>query len=736
MDRKEISARFHALVAPSLPNEWEFEEIVDRLAAVSDDFCDHMLHHVPAVWPISQSLCFRYLRKARELDRVLPPEYMEEWVRQLLFNYERGGLRDAEDFMGDVEANFLFRYNSESRVALTDLSATMTHYIRGVSGRMLGITEGAQVWTDTETIYVPPELNIFPDLEDNKRFYKFILTYQAVLTQQRVFERIVDGNTPASVSDMLDRLHGAHGADLPLRIFLFIEAAGYIRQALPGLWERTSMLLKSQFEPQAATAVNRCVNRWWDRIETDPNAGASVSTAISLDGFTRFQAACEGLENVSLSRPQKLLFGSFNLEKAGTVITLRREDERRRFVNMLARILPQQTIAGDPAEAPDSDESPGAAAAADSVGVISEALEQVVKDRERRVLQIDNAQVVVPDELVELSRRIMDDLGALPVGYVQAASGLACGGRPKNGVAGASDDTANAGAQNEYVYDEWDCRRNGYRRDWCTVIDEELAVVRSDFIARTLQKHNGLRKRLRMQFEMMRNTHRTVRRQRDGDDIDLDAVIDAMGDARAGVTVADRLFVRLQRDKRDIATIFLIDMSNSTTGWIGTFIKEALVLLCEAMEKIGDRYGIYGFSGMKRSRCKLYHIKTLDEVYDESVKERISAIGPKDYTRMAPAIRHLTSILEQVDSKTRLLITLSDGKPEDYDGYNGEYAIEDTRKALREAQGRGVKPFCVTIDKQSHAYLDHMFGVGNYIFINKIEHLPEKMAQIYRVLTR
>ncbi len=118
------------------------------------------------------------------------------------------------------------------------------------------------------------------------------------------------------------------------------------------------------------------------------------------------------------------------------------------------------------------------------------------------------------------------------------------------------------------------------------------------------------------------------------------------------------------------------------------------------------------------------------------MQDRISAIGPKDYTRMAPAIRHLTTLLEQSDAKSRLLISLSDGKPEDYDGYNGEYAIEDTKKALLEARGKGIIPFCITVDKKAHDYLDHMYGSGNYIFINQVDKLPARMAQIYRTLTR
>ena len=176
-------------------------------------------------------------------------------------------------------------------------------------------------------------------------------------------------------------------------------------------------------------------------------------------------------------------------------------------------------------------------------------------------------------------------------------------------------------------------------------------------------------------------------------------------------------------------------MSNSTEGWVGKAIKESLVLLGDVLEVVGDRFGIYGFSGMRRSRCELYRIKSLDEPYSELVQKRICAIIPKEYTRMATPVRHLTGLLSRTDARIRLLIVISDGKPEDYDDYKGEYAIEDTRQALIEARGKGVIPFCITVDREPHVYLPHMFGREHYIFVDSVEKLPRRMPEIYRLLT-
>jgi nitric oxide reductase NorD protein len=137
---------------------------------------------------------------------------------------------------------------------------------------------------------------------------------------------------------------------------------------------------------------------------------------------------------------------------------------------------------------------------------------------------------------------------------------------------------------------------------------------------------------------------------------------------------------------------------------------------------------------MRRLRCELFHVKHIDEHYDTAVQERICSIGPREYTRIGPAIRHATRVLESVEAKVRLLVVLSDGKPEDYDDYKGEYAVEDTRHALIESRVAGIHPFCITVDKHHHDYLGHMYG-DNYIFINDIKKLPTRMPEIYRVLT-
>jgi nitric oxide reductase NorD protein len=203
----------------------------------------------------------------------------------------------------------------------------------------------------------------------------------------------------------------------------------------------------------------------------------------------------------------------------------------------------------------------------------------------------------------------------------------------------------------------------------------------------------------------------------------------------SGMEMTNRLFTKLHKLERNIAVMFMVDMSGSTKGWINDAEREALVLLAESLESLGDRYAIYGFSGMTRKRCELYRVKRFDEPYNDMVKSRISGIRPQDYTRMGVTIRHLCKLLNEVDARTKLLVTLSDGKPDDYDGYRGSYGIEDTRQALIEAKRDGIHPFCITIDTEARDYLPHMYGAVNYTVIDQVGKLPLKVSDIYRRLT-
>jgi nitric oxide reductase NorD protein len=411
----------------------------------------------------------------------------------------------------------------------------------------------------------------------------------------------------------------------------------------------------------------------------------------------------------------------------------RREEARELFIEAFRALVAPPGEAGALAEAAALDEACHAGAVPESGGTAAARREVAGGDAVAPgFIRIGAQMVEIPEELRPLVEEIRDDLGGVPASYISGV--LARAGRAAGRFAGPAVPEGPQ-AESVHVYDEWDFRRAGYRKGWCALYALDLEPAAGDFVGRTVRAYRGPLLRIRRAFEFMRTGDRFARRQRDGDELDIDALVEARADVLAGLAAPEGLFVRLVRDTRDIAAVFLVDMSSSTEGWVNLAIREALVLLSEALEVLGDRYAIYGFSGMKRLRSELYRIKHLEEPYGRAVKGRIEAIAPRDYTRMGPPIRHLTRLLRETDAKARLLVILSDGKPEDYDEYKGDYAVEDTRHALLEAKMAGVHPFGITLDREARDYVGHLFGTVNYIVVDDVAKLPLRVTEVYRTLT-
>lgn len=758
MEFADQKKAFYAMVSPSYPNEWEVDEALEILAQALPWQRNALLAHVPAIWPVSNSLCFSYLSEGIRGISSFPPELLAEWVRQILSCYEEGGLRLARDFMADIDKNFLDPLRGRAGVTFTEMAGRMLPYIRGVSGLPLdlAIDGGGRIWTDTRTIFLPDRINLFPGIEANLLFYKYTITLQWGFIAAGTYRQIP---SPDLLSSLESRYGGAvqgSGLDAYWHLFpdpdlarLLFHLLEYERvlvmvaTELPGLFRLAQPLCLRILQGYSAPASGREL-KILDILKSVISVGEqggelkspwlAESWAMGGQSLLRLPEVFDeiyALPGDPASEALRTLAGQLDFQAAQAMIEQQRSEEKELFIRRLAAVI--EAVEGGPKnEDGNSSGLPGDADALLLVLPTAPPESSSETEEKPRTILVNNEEMVLPDDLGRLTDRIEADLGEVPSAYIQAAVGLAGKGRGGGDLVEHKEEVPEAGA---VLLDEWDYRRAGYRKNWCSLYEKELPQVTSNFVPMTLAKHRGLISRMKRQFEMLRTTHRFIRRRRHGDDLDFDAIVEALGDQRAGLAPSERLFVRLLRDERDIAAVFLVDMSNSTEGWIGSLIKESLVILGEVMEVAGDRYGMYGFSGMRRSRCELFHVKHLDEVYGDEVRRRIASIGPREYTRMGPPIRYLTSLLRATDARLHLLITLSDGKPEDYDGYSDEYAIEDTRKALIEARGGGVHPFCINIDQKASAYLKHMYGEGNYVFVNTIENLPLKMADFYRVLT-
>ncbi len=304
------------------------------------------------------------------------------------------------------------------------------------------------------------------------------------------------------------------------------------------------------------------------------------------------------------------------------------------------------------------------------------------------------------------------------------------------------DEEDGDGCFDTFTYDEWDATVSDYRSRWCTVRRRLLAGGDPAFVDETVERYRGEVLLIRRQFERLRPDRiRRFFRQEEGDELDLDALIEALADRQAGAPMSDKVFIRRDKKQRDVACLFLLDMSDSTDQVVEgdrrviDVEKEGLVLLSEAIRQLDDQYAIMGFSSKGRKLVDAYMIKDFEDDFDDSVSARIGAVAPLDYTRLGAAIRHGAECVAGRPAGARLLVLLSDGRPYDLGYGDMHYAMEDTKMALAEARRSGVNAFCITVDPKGPDYLEDLFGVNGYTVIQNVGHLPTKLPRIYRNLT-
>jgi len=286
---------------------------------------------------------------------------------------------------------------------------------------------------------------------------------------------------------------------------------------------------------------------------------------------------------------------------------------------------------------------------------------------------------------------------------------------------------------------EWDWKRQCLITDHCRIVP----MLAADALPQALPERLGrTARRLRNQFQALAPARVWRRAQPDGQEIDIDAYLRFAADRRAGsASGGDALYRDMRSGARDLACLLMADLSLSTDTWVNDHdrvidvIRDSLFLFAEALDATGDRFGIHGFSSRKRDPVRVHTLKSFDERYGAAVRGRIQAIKPGYYTRMGAAIRYGAAMLTSQPAGRRLLLLLTDGKPNDLDQYEGRYGVEDTRQAVLEARRQGLQPFCVTIDDKGNDYLPHLFGSAGYVVIRDPADLPKRLPLLYAQLT-
>ena len=293
-------------------------------------------------------------------------------------------------------------------------------------------------------------------------------------------------------------------------------------------------------------------------------------------------------------------------------------------------------------------------------------------------------------------------------------------------------------------YGEWDHMIQLERPAWVTVQERRPKLGDAAVINGVLLEQRRLIGRMKYILGAMQPQGvQRIRKLEDGDDIDINAALASMIEMRMGRQPDPRIMMRSVRKTRDISVLVLLDLSHSTNDKVAgqeqtvlELTRSACALLADAIQKVGDKFAIHGFCSDGRHDVNYWRFKDFNDPYDDVAKARLAGMEGKLSTRMGAAIRHATSALKMQRSSKKLLLVITDGEPADVDVRDPQYLRHDTKKAVEEAGRNGIMTYCMSLDPRADQYVRRIFGEHNYLVVDKVERLPEKLPVLYTGLTR
>ncbi len=293
-------------------------------------------------------------------------------------------------------------------------------------------------------------------------------------------------------------------------------------------------------------------------------------------------------------------------------------------------------------------------------------------------------------------------------------------------------------------YEEFDYHIQLARPAWTTVQEKRPRLGELALVEHVLDEHRKVTQRLRHLLDALQPQGvQRVRKLEEGDEIDLEAAVRALIDLRLGSQPDPRVMMRSIRKTRDTAVLVLLDLSESTNDPVAgqdytvlELTRAATVLLSEAIHKVGDAFAVHGFCSDGRHNVFYQRYKDFGDSWGDLPKARLAGMEGRFSTRMGAAIRHAGHHLAQVKATKKLLLVVTDGEPADIDVRDPQYLRFDTKKAVEELGRAGVTPFCLTLDPRADQYVARIFGQRNYLVLDHVEHLPERLPQLYARLTR
>lgn len=704
-----------------------------------------------------------------------------------------------------------------SRVHLSDAQRVLGLFAQGLSGRTLhlrpvealkGDLRPRGPATDGASLYLPEAVDVFPSARANLGWYRIAILHQLGLLERGSRAFSLDAARARIPGLPPEHRHADPDAPDLERFFALWGAPG---------------LMRSLFNAIEDLRIDRGIRRDYPgaRSDLDRVLGESLAQRAPLAALNGFAALLEGLVRFTLGDDAQALVA----EARACAPAAPSGRERPPVATLLAELL---------AAAADVDRDD--ADAVDSARAATLAYRLFLRAGLPRPAHADAAQAPAPPADAEgeaggpAEAQSPDDIADGPIDP-DALDGFAVPFRgdaqPQllqrrlrgRGIVGLIEGLADAGTQTEapaaaaeerralqrtlradqsalrrafgrlddaapsWLYDEWDHHRQDWLKGWCRLFERRLEGGDPGFLDTVHDRHGGLAHRIREQFRQIKPVSmERIRRVGDGDALDLDGLIEAVIDRRAGHASDERVYVRRQPGQRDVAAAFLLDMSASTDfqipdpdapeqapvpepeeaqediPYLWNFAartddaepepprrrvidvaRESLALMSEALARLGDRHAVYGFSGYGRDEVDFFVAKDFDDRISGRTWAAMSAMEPKRSTRMGPAIRHALVKLARQDARMKVLMIVSDGFPEDTDygpdREDREYGIQDTAMALREAARAGVEAFCITVDRAGHDYLRRMCEEDRYLVIDEVEDLPKALSRVYRALT-
>jgi nitric oxide reductase NorD protein len=289
-------------------------------------------------------------------------------------------------------------------------------------------------------------------------------------------------------------------------------------------------------------------------------------------------------------------------------------------------------------------------------------------------------------------------------------------------------------------YAEWDYVTARYRERAVTVHGGRVAEATSNWARTQMSEHAAAIRAIRQRFERLRARRVRLRQQLDGEELDLQACVSALVERRMGRSSDERLYTATRATRQPLAIALLVDVSGSTSSPVGQgqrmidIEKTALLLASEALAALGDRYSILTFTGRGPLDVRVHTVKEFAESNGDAIRRRIAGLHPGGFSRLGAGLRHATAELTRERVRHRLLLILSDGRPNDLGHYMADYGVEDSRQAINEARARGIHPFCLNVDPEGPEYLARIFGPVGYVTIRRPEQLPRALLQAVRTL--